>query len=171
MSFILPASYLSVGKPLFLDPLMLLILDEVAWPQFNGATDYKTTTGIGSGSRGPKPTEKLPCFIRGPLGDMLLGVYVYNETISSCYFVTDVNGCRPFPWLTREIFIQGQRGTITLAEQRGLERDWQEGMEKGKREERLRIARALLKLTSDDTVIADKVGLPLATVQRLRKET
>ena len=67
----------------------------------------------------------------------------------------------------REMFIQDQRGAILFAEKRALER----GMEKGKAEERLRIARALLDLTSDDAVIADKTNLPLATIQQLRKET
>lgn len=61
----------------------------------------------------------------------------------------------------REMFIQDQRGAITLAEQRG--------MEKGKQEERLRIAQALLDMTEDDALIAAKTGLPIASVQRLRR--
>ena len=93
----------------------------------------------------------------------------------------------------REIFIQDQRGALMLAEQRGLQKGLQQGMEKGlqqgivkglqqgmekgqeqgreqgQREEKLRIAQALLDLIADDAVIADKAGLSIALVQQLRK--
>ncbi len=66
----------------------------------------------------------------------------------------------------REIFIQDQRGAIQLAEQRGVER----GRREGQREERLRIARALLDVVADAGVIAEKTGLSRNEVERLRHE-
>ncbi len=44
-------------------------------------------------------------------------------------------------------------------------------MEKGKQEERLRIAQALLDMTEDDALIAAKTGLPIDSVRRLRDAT
>jgi len=62
----------------------------------------------------------------------------------------------------REIFIQDQRGAITLAEQRGVET--------GKTEERRRIARALLDVINDDGLIAQKTDLSREEVQQLRND-
>ena len=61
----------------------------------------------------------------------------------------------------REIFIQDQRGAITLAEQRGK----QHGMQ----QERLRIAEGLLDLIDNDALIAEKTGLSVETVGQLRR--
>lgn len=53
-----------------------------------------------------------------------------------------------------------------LAEQRGLEK----GVARGRHEERLRIARALLDVIADDALIAEKTSLLPDQVQRLRAE-
>ena len=63
----------------------------------------------------------------------------------------------------REIFIQDQRGAITLAEQRGVE--------KGRAEEKHRIAREMLDMTSDNDLIARKTGLSREEVRQLRNDT
>ncbi len=57
----------------------------------------------------------------------------------------------------REIFIQDQRGAITLADERG------------KQKERLRIAESLLDLIDNDVLIAEKTGLLVGTVGQLRR--
>ena len=61
----------------------------------------------------------------------------------------------------REIFIQDQRGAITLAEQRGEQR--------GEQRERLRIAESLLDIFEDDALIAERTGLSVETVGVLRR--
>ena len=76
----------------------------------------------------------------------------------------------------REIFIQDQRGAITLAEQRGLDRGLErgleqgieQGIEQGRQQERLRIARSLLDAIGDNARIADMTGLSQDAVRDLR---
>lgn len=75
----------------------------------------------------------------------------------------------------REIFIQDQRGAMSLAEQRGRTVGRQEGREEGRQEGRqegehrkaLAIAQNLLDVL-DDATIAAKTGLSTADVARLR---
>jgi len=60
----------------------------------------------------------------------------------------------------REIFIQDQRGALSLAKKQGLQ--------EGRHEEKVNIARSLLALL-DDEAIANSTGLRLAEIQHLRK--
>ncbi len=45
-----------------------------------------------------------------------------------------------------------------------------EGREEGQRQERLRIARSLLDVIADDRLLAERTGLSVAEVRRLRGE-
>jgi len=65
----------------------------------------------------------------------------------------------------REIFIQDQRGALSLAKKEGLE----EGLEKGMEKATINIARSLLDLM-DDATIFEATGLSVAQVQILRHE-
>jgi len=67
----------------------------------------------------------------------------------------------------REIFIQDQRGALSLAEQRGRTEGREEGRQQGRTEAILEVARQLLDVLDDDTVAA-KTGLSRAEVARLR---
>ncbi|MDQ6976228.1 MAG: hypothetical protein Q9M22_06675, partial [Mariprofundaceae bacterium] len=64
----------------------------------------------------------------------------------------------------REIFIQDQRGALSLAKKQGLE----QGLEQGDSRARIDIAQSLLGIL-DDHAIAKSTGLPLEEVQRLRE--
>ncbi len=61
----------------------------------------------------------------------------------------------------REIFIQDQRGALALAEEKGLEKGREEGV--------IAVARQLLTVL-DDATIAEKTGLTETVVAQLRKE-
>ncbi|MFO1370944.1 MAG: hypothetical protein U1F42_00585 [Candidatus Competibacteraceae bacterium] len=62
-----------------------------------------------------------------------------------------------------------QRG-LERGMQQGLRQGLQEGREEGQRQERLRIAWSLLDVITDDRLLAEKTGLNVADVQRLREE-
>ena len=72
----------------------------------------------------------------------------------------------------RAMFIQDQRGAFELVEKRALEagrqQGVQQGIQQGEEQERLRIARELVGVLDDDSIIAEKTGLPVAKVRALR---
>ncbi|MGB3694843.1 MAG: Rpn family recombination-promoting nuclease/putative transposase [Spirulinaceae cyanobacterium] len=63
----------------------------------------------------------------------------------------------------RELFIYDQQGAIRLAKREGIE----EGMEQGKKQKAIEIARQLLEVF-DDSQIAETTGLTVAEVRELR---
>ncbi|MDQ6963903.1 MAG: hypothetical protein Q9M13_03160, partial [Mariprofundales bacterium] len=75
----------------------------------------------------------------------------------------------------REIFIQDQRGRLSLAKKQGLQQGLQQGMKQGREEGRVEgaittqmsIAQSLLPLLND-AEIASSTGLSIEEVQKLR---
>jgi len=67
----------------------------------------------------------------------------------------------------REIFIQDQRGALSLAKKQGLQQGIKQGIEQGEHTAKLTIAQSLLDLL-DDQAIANSTGLSLKKVEQLR---
>ena len=59
---------------------------------------------------------------------------------------------------------------VELKETRFYQEVFAEGLEEGQREERLRIARSLLDVITDDRLLAERIGLSEAEVRGLRGE-
>ncbi|MDQ6995405.1 MAG: Rpn family recombination-promoting nuclease/putative transposase, partial [Mariprofundaceae bacterium] len=68
----------------------------------------------------------------------------------------------------REIFIQDQRGALSLAKKQGLKEGLEKGIEQGVEQASLMIARSLLSLM-DDKTIADNTGLSVRKIKHLRE--
>jgi len=72
----------------------------------------------------------------------------------------------------REIFIQDQRGALSLAKkqglQEGIEQGIEQGIQQGDSKARIHIAQSLLEVL-DDNAIANSTGLRLEEIQHLRK--
>jgi len=68
----------------------------------------------------------------------------------------------------REIFIQDQRGALSLAKKQGLQEGIEQGIQQGDSKARIHIAQSLLEVL-DDNAIANSTGLRLEEIQHLRK--
>jgi len=68
----------------------------------------------------------------------------------------------------REIFIQDQRGALSLAKKEGLKEGMEKGREEGEYKATLSIARSLLAVL-DDQAIADVTGLSMTLIAELRE--